>query len=364
MRKQRIFFTIGAITLLVSACTDSMYYSLQDFEKVRKADVHTHLFTANTAIAEQGKADNFLVLDVNLEELAILPLDRQRHMALFQQARYPRQSAFLSAFSTVGFESTDWTSRTIAQLKKDFDDGALGIKIWKNIGMTLRDSTGRFIMIDDPRFDSVINFVAQSGKSVMGHLGEPRNCWLPLDQMTVTSDSSYYAEHPEYHMYQHPEYPNYEAQIKARDNFLQRHRDLRFVAAHLGSLEWNVDELAKRLDQFPNMAADLTERICHLQYQSQKDYKRVRDFILRYQDRLIYGTDIHLDSTTTDIREFKQHVHKIWTDDWEYFVTDHTLQSESVKGNFMGLKLPKTVVDKIFFTNAMKWFKWNPGNEN
>lgn len=101
--------------------------------------------------------------------------------------------------------------------------------------------------------------------------------------MTVKSDSAYFANHPHYHMYLHPEYPSYEDQINARDHMLEKHPELTFIGCHLGSLEWNIDELAKRLDKFPNMAVDMAERICHLEYQSAKDLKKVRDFCIKYQ---------------------------------------------------------------------------------
>ncbi len=66
-------------------------------------------------------------------------------------------------------------------------------------------------------------------------------------------------------MYLHPEFPSYEDQIKARDHMLEKHPDLKFIGAHLGSLEWSADELAKRLDKFPNMVVDMAARISHLQ---------------------------------------------------------------------------------------------------
>ena len=59
----------------------------------------------------------------------------------------------------------------------------------------------------------------------------------------------------------------------------------------MGSLEWSVEELAKRLDSFPLMSVDLVERICHFQYQSVQNWEKVHDFIIKYQDRLLYGTD-------------------------------------------------------------------------
>jgi hypothetical protein len=211
-------------------------------------------------------------------------------------------------------------------------------------------------MIDHPKFDPVIQFVIDQGKTVMGHLGEPKNCWLPLDQMTVNNDRNYFKEHPEYHMYLHPEYPSYEDQINARDRFLERHPDMRFVGAHLGSLEWDVDELAKRLDKFPNMAVDMAARISHLHHQTVQDREKIRNFMIRYQDRLIYGSDSGI-SASSNPENAKQHLHERWIADWRYFVTDEVMTATEVNGEFKGLRLPKEVVDKIYYTNAINWFK-------
>ncbi len=112
----------------------------------------------------------------------------------------------------------------------------------------------------------------------MAHIGEPKNCWLPLEQMSVNNDRNYFKAHPEYHMFLHPENPSYDEIINARDRFVEKHPDMRFVGAHLGSLEWDVDELAKRLDRFPNMAVDVAARVPHIQFQSKANREKVRDF--------------------------------------------------------------------------------------
>ena len=119
--------------------------------------------------------------------------------------------------------------------------------------------------------------------------------------MTVNNDKNYYKEHPQYHMYLHPDYLSYDDQIVSRDHMLSRHPNLRVVGAHPGSLEWSVDELAKRLDLYPNFAVDMAAHICHFQVQ---DRQKVRDFIMKYQDRLLYGTDFGINKDD-DLQEKK-----------------------------------------------------------
>jgi len=222
--------------------------------------------------------------------------------------------------------------------------------------MTVRDRNGKFIMVDDPGLVPVINYIKSKGIPVTGHLGEPRNCWLPLAEMTVSGDSNYFFQNPKYHMFLHPEYPSYEDQINARDNLVRKNPDLTFVGCHLGSLEWNVDSLAARLDRYPNMAVDMSARICHLEFQSAKDRDRVRNFIIKYQDRLLYGTDVGYRGSSNP-EEFQKRMHKEWSEDWKYFATDSEMTTEQFEGKFRGLKLPKEVVDKIYSKNAIKWYK-------
>jgi predicted TIM-barrel fold metal-dependent hydrolase len=174
--------------------------------------------------------------------------------------------------------------------------------------------------------------------------------------MTVSSDSSYFARNKQYHMFLHPEYPSYEAQIEARDNVLRNNPELTFIGCHLGSLEWNVDSLAVRLDRYPNFAVDMSARICHLQYQSSKDRDRVRNFMIKYQDRILYGTDNGY-SGSKNPDGFKKRMHDIWADDWKYFTSDEQMTSDKFRGAFTGLKLPKEVIDKIYSRNAIKWYK-------
>jgi hypothetical protein len=351
-----LFRTIGLASLicLVSAC-EKDYYTMDDFPSIKKVDTHVHLNSRDTSIVEQARQDNFLLLTINVDVPSYVPLEEQRGYALHQIEKFPNDVRFLTAFSCENWSSADWADETIAELKSAFDKGALGIKLWKNIGMVYKDSAGRFIMVDDPKFDPVINYIIKENKTIMAHIGEPKNCWLPLDQMTVNNDRNYFKAHPEYHMFLHPENPSYEQIIDARDRFIEKHPDMRFVGAHLGSLEWDVDELAKRLDRFPNMAVDVAARVPHLQFQSMANREKVRNFLIKYKDRIIYATDDGI-STTSDPAQAKLDIHNHWLSDWKYFATDEKLTVAEVNGEFQGLQLPKEVINKIFHDNAVKWF--------
>lgn len=325
------------------------YYQLEDFNKTKKFDVHIHINTEEVFFIEQAQADNFRFLDIVDDRPFGLPMEGQQKIAMHHLKRFSEIMSVATTFSVKDWGSDDWIENTITGLKKSFSEGAIAVKIWKNIGMDLRDGDGKFVMVDDVRLDPVLDYLVAHNIPLLGHNGEPRDCWLPLDEMTFSQD--YYGSHPEYHMYLHPEYPSYQDQIDARDHMLEKHPDLTFMGAHLGSLEWSLDELAKRLDKFPNMYVDLT-RMSNLELHTFNDRQKTRAFFIKYQDRLIYGTDSSIDSSTNP-SELKKEIHDRWASEWKFYVTDGKINLEKF-GELKGLKLPTDVVDKIYSKNAIR----------
>ena len=328
------------------------YYQLEDFSKVKKFDVHIHINTSETYFIHQAMEDNFGFLDIVDDRPFGVPMESQQEFAVQHLKNFPDQMRFATTFKVANWSERDWVDDTIAALKYSFTKGATAVKIWKNIGMDLRDENSDFVMVDHPRIDSVLTFLTESGVPLLGHNGEPKDCWLPLEEMTFSQ--GYYGAHPEYHMYLHPDYPSYEDQIRARDHMLEKHPSLNFMGAHLGSLEWSLEELAKRLDAFPRMRVDLT-RMPNLKLHALKDRQKTRKFFIKYQDRLIYGTDSAINPTDTP-DELKQQIHETWLNDWKFYVTDSRITLRGF-GELKGLKLPREVIDKIYLENAMSLLK-------
>ncbi len=348
---------LSILAFLLISCNND-YYSEEDFQSILKIDSHVHIRCSDGTFENQAEKDNFLLITMSVDHSDSVNIRERQNLALASVQNYPGRIFYGPSFhfDTAGWGTYNWASKVISRLEKDISAGAVCVKLWKNIGMKVRDRSGKFIMVDDPGLQPVFDYIRSKGLPVTGHLGEPRNCWLPLDQMTVSSDSSYFAQNPQYHMFLHPEYPSYDDQINARDNLLKKNPDLVFIGCHLGSLEWNVDSLASRLDRYSNMAVDMTARICHLQYQSAQNRKQVRDFIIKYQDRLLYGTDSEY-RCSDNPEDFRNGLHDTWLDDWKYFASDAEMTSDKFKGKFQGLQLPKEVVNKIYNGNAIKWYK-------
>jgi len=359
-----ILFIVASLVIICLSCKSkntakSEFCTEDDFKLMTKVDIHCHIGVERHTFMELASEYNFRILTINTDAVADLnqSIEEQERIALLQRDSSPGHLAYLTTFSMDGWDNDDWQQKTIEHLEKSFALGAIGVKVWKNIGMVEKDKEGKFIMIDNQKFDTIFNYLEKKGIPVCGHLGEPKDCWLPFEEMAINYDKQYYKEHPQYHMYLHPEFPSYEDQIEARNNLLRKHHELHFMGAHLGSLEWSVDELARHFDMFPNMTVDMAARTSHIEKQAQADWQKVHDFFIKYQDRIIYGSDegdwIGADP---DPAKLKEKVLTVWQRDWKFLTTDEPLTSWEVDGNFRGLKLPKEVIEKIYYKNAMKWF--------
>jgi predicted TIM-barrel fold metal-dependent hydrolase len=338
----------------IAATTATAGYTVRDFDKVSKIDAHLHLHgTSQDAFLALARKDNFRALTINVDYPDFPPLEQQRRVASAAAHQHPQQIAWAATFSTDGFEKPGWNEATLKDLDGALAGGAVGVKVWKNIGMSLRDSQGKLVMIDDARFDPLFNGLAKRGVMVLGHQGEPHNCWLPVEQMTVNNDREYFTNHPAYHMYLHPEMPSYEQQMSARDHLLEKHPDLRFTGVHLASLEYDVDRLARFLDAHPGVNVDVAARIGQLQYQSQRNREKVRAFFIKYQDRLMYGSDL-AQSSEQDDAAFVADLDQVWRRDWRYFVSTDSFAVPELDKPVRGLALPRAVVDKLYRINAEK----------
>lgn len=363
--KKKIFvfaLTFLAWIVFLTGCGEK-HYGMTDFYRVEKVDAHVHVNSPNKVFIDQAQSDHFRLLSINVDYPDFPPVNEQLHIAIKHHQDSPSLLAFASTFSMAGWDSAGWSENTIRYLDSTFSDGSIAVKVWKNIGMDFRDNDGNLVMIDNPGFDPIFEHVQRRGIPLIGHQGEPKNCWLPLEEMTVNNDREYFKDHPQYHMYLHPEFPSYEEQMAARDRMLERNPELIFMGAHLASLEWSVDRIGQFLDHFPKTVMDMAARSGQIQYQSSREREKVRQFFIQYQDRLLYASDMTYEADA-DPDTFRVEAHDKWLTDWKYFTTDSTMTVPELDESFQGLALPKKVIDKIYYKNAEKLFPsaWNAIN--
>lgn len=361
-----VMFSLALLLAAGCAGGGDAAYTAADFERVRKFDAHVHANVDDDAFLEIARRDGFELLSINVDYPDFPALERQAEVAEALRGRDPERFHFATTFSMAGFGEPNWAERIIAGIDAALERGAIAVKVWKNIGMVARDARGERVFLDDARFDDVMRHIEARGVPLIAHQGEPKNCWLPLEAMSTENDRAYFSAHPEYYMYLHPEEPSYEALMAVRDRFVARHPDLSVVGAHMGSLEWSVDELARFLDAHPNATVDLAARMSQVQAQSRDDYEKVRAFFIRYQDRILYGSDLTQSPPAPDARaqnppidasaDFTAAADAFWRSDWLYLATGERQRIDAINAEVPGLALPRSVIDKIYWSNARRVF--------
>lgn len=350
---------LGAASLLVStpasAQAPERYYSTADFAHVQKVDAHMHIYGPANLLVAEAIRDGVHILTINVDNPDHGSVPRQLHDAASLRRRYPGRVAFVGTFSAAGFATPGWSHAALREIDTALAQGAVGVKIWKNFGMIVHNADGRYVMPDDPQLEPIYSMLQSGHIVLLGHMAEPLDCWLPYSKMIVKGDADYYRQHPQYYMYLHPDRPGHDEILAARDRMLAAHPALRFDALHLASLEWNVDLVAAFLDRFPQADVDLAARIGQLEYQAETHPDKVRRFLIRYQDRILYGTDDAYGPSDDDPRAVAG-IAADWRRDWRFLVTDDELHSPDLDRAFRGMHLPRSVVDKIYRKNAVALF--------
>ena len=336
---------------------------LHAFASVHPVDLHVHVFNTDDP-AFAGLLKNLDLHVVNILVASDDPglwaefatpkfvdrysrgLDLQRSDALAVVRQSGGRAVLCTTFDPYKFSDPKFAQHAIEQLDKDFAEGAVAVKIWKNLGMEIKKADGTFLMSDDPTLEAIYKDIESHHRTLIAHQGEPDASWKPPDPNDPYYP--YFRDNPRWYMYLHPDYPSKKAILTAQDHIVQMNPKLRVVGAHMGAMESDVDQIAKRFDRYPNFSIELGGKIYALMVQPRE---KVRTFLIKYQDRVLYGTDLILPRGAE--KGAFDNWRKTYARDWGLLATDQTFALEG--RNIRGLKLPQSVLRKIFHDNARQW---------
>ncbi|MCK4277356.1 MAG: amidohydrolase family protein, partial [Phycisphaerae bacterium] len=168
--------------------------------------------------------------------------------------QHPDRYAWVTSFTLPDFKDPKYAEKVIEDLKRDFTDGAVGCKVWKSVGMFIKKPDGAHLQIDDPIFEPIFSWLEAEGHTLVVHVADPIGRWRPLDEKDPYYDL--YKKTPRGQMYGREGVPSHGEILASRDRVIERHPKLRVVGCHLGSMEHDLGELAKRFDKYPNFAVD------------------------------------------------------------------------------------------------------------
>lgn len=253
------------------------------------------------------------------------------------EKRYRGRFAVFANLNFSGIDDPEWGPRAAAQLAEDVRNGARGLKIFKNLGLTATDSQGRRIAVDDPRLDPVFATCARLGIPVLIHTGEPREFFQPHDKYNER-----WLELKEIPSRARPpdRYPSWESIMAEQHRLFARHPKTIFINAHLGWLGGNLAELGRLMDRLPNMYTEVGAVLAELGRQP----RFARQWFIRYQDRVMFGKDTWAPS------EYPYYFRVLETADeyFDYYRKRHAFWK------MYGLELPGEVLQKLYYKNALR----------
>jgi hypothetical protein len=324
--------------------------ALRAFAAIHPIDVHVHVFKTDPAFQKMLERLNLKLMDILVMDDSN-PHRKQLQGQIDDAQELVRSSgghvALCTTFDPYKFDSASFSADAIKQIDRDFAQGAVAVKIWKNIGMEIKDSRGQYVMADDPKFEPIYKDMAAHGKTLMTHQAEPDVAWGPPD--AADPSWSYYQENPQWYVANRPGFPSKQTILEARDHVLANHPDLRMVGVHLGSMERNLDNIATHMDKYPNFAIDTAAR---MEYLMLMPPEKVSAFLIKYQDRVLYGTDLDLHADA-NLPEALNEWQSTYARDWKFLATGETLTVEGKQVH--GLNLPQPILQKIFRSNAIHW---------
>jgi uncharacterized protein len=226
------------------------------------------------------------------------------------------------------------------KLEKAVRSGARGLKIAKNLGLTVRDKSGKIVPVDDPRIDPIWAKCGELGIPVMIHVSDPKAFFTPVDKYNERYDEL--GAHPDWAFFGE-EFPSKDEILAQRNRVIARHPHTIFIGAHMGTLPEELHIVGNWLDLYPNFYVDIDARISDL---GRQPYT-ARKFMIDYQDRILFGTD-----TEPNAEAYRIYYRFLETDD-EYFdpAGGHHRQARWM---IYGLFLPDEVLEKIYNKNALK----------
>ncbi len=280
----------------------------------------------------------------------------QKQIYRAMRRAWPARYAWCTSFDPPDFRDSRYAERVMAELDQDFAAGANACKVWKNIGLECRTPSNEYVMVDDPIFSPVFEHLEKAGRPVLMHIGEPMEAWQPVNKASPHNDY-YGVRHPEWHFYGKPDFPPHERLIAARDRVVERYPRIRFVGAHLASLEYDLSEVGRRLDRYPNLMVDIAARI--IDAALLHDTQTLRSFLDRYCERVIYGSDAVMDERHSALSPDKRaaNVEKLrgtYRAELDFFSSSRSI---SYKGREVrGVGLPAAAVERITLKNAASWY--------
>ncbi|WP_019989479.1 amidohydrolase family protein [Rudanella lutea] len=246
----------------------------------------------------------------------------------------------LILFSNINFEGIGepgWTDRAVKLLAEDVKNGAKGLKIYKSLGFSVKDNTGKRVQVDDSRLDPIWAKCGELGIPVLIHTADPKSFWDPMDrynerwlELKLHAGRKRDANNP----------VPWADLLKEQHNVFRKHPKTTFINAHMGWYPNDLNKLDSLMQVFPNTLVEIGAVIAELGRQPRAS----RKFFEKYQDRILFGKDSWVPS------EYSTYFRVLETED-EYFPYHKKYHAF---WRMYGIGLPDDILKKVYYKNALR----------
>ncbi|MDP9184707.1 MAG: amidohydrolase family protein, partial [Actinomycetota bacterium] len=256
---------------------------------------------------------------------------------------YPGRFATFAQWDRRCFELGAWTELA-AQLTDAFERGARGLKVWKDLGLHLRDEHGELVFPDDTRLDPVWDAVAAARVPVTIHVADPVAFFQPLDGRNERLEEL--LVNPDWWFGDRERFPPFERVLESLESLIARRADITWIGAHVLCCAEDIAWITRMLDTYPNAYADIAARIAELG----RVPRAARELITSHPDRFLFGTDA-FPPEPADYEVYRRFCET--ADEHFPYDADDEPPSEG-RWAISGLDLPLAVLQDLYAANARR----------
>ncbi|MCA9943548.1 MAG: amidohydrolase family protein [Anaerolineales bacterium] len=321
------------------------------FPKFRVVDAHNHLgepfgggwdkrpLAELLSVLQEAHVDHYIDLDGGWGETIL-----QRHLEKFKQPAPEKFTIFggvdWAKWPEKGHGFGEWAA---GRLREQARWGAQGLKIWKPLGLHVRDEQDNLVAIDDPRLIPVWETAVELNWPILIHIADPVAFFDPLTPQNERWEELH--NHPDW-QFPSPPFPPFLSLMNQLKSLVKRHPQATFIGAHVGCYAENLAWVGQMLDDCPNYYVDISARLGEL---GRQPYS-TRRFFINYADRILFGTD-----AGPSLAHYHLYYRFLETDD-EYFNYSPAQPPPQGRWQIYGINLPDDVLQQVYASNARRIF--------
>jgi predicted TIM-barrel fold metal-dependent hydrolase len=227
-------------------------------------------------------------------------------------------------------------------LRASVEAGACGLKVWKDLGRSVRDARGDLVLPDDLRLSELWAVAAELGIPVLIHTGDPVSHFLPIDGYNERLEELRRFPGASW---LRPGMPSHIELIRSVERLAGAHPQTHFIAAHVAGWSENLGWVSRLLSDHPNVSIDISARVGDLGRQPRAAARLIRE----HPGQVLFGTDVY----PLRAGEVAIYFRFLETED-ESFA--YSVQTPPPRGRWTisGLGLPADLLAAVYAGNAQR----------